>query len=33
MGNLINLRHLDISGTSIKEMPMEVGGLENLQRT
>ncbi|CAI8596107.1 unnamed protein product [Vicia faba] len=31
MGNLISLRHLDISGTDIKELPMEIGGLENLQ--
>jgi Leucine-rich repeat (LRR) protein len=28
---LINLRHLDISGTNIKEMPMQIVELEKLR--
>ncbi|RVW74204.1 putative disease resistance RPP13-like protein 1 [Vitis vinifera] len=31
MGKLINLRHLDISDTSLKEMPMGMKGLKRLQ--
>jgi len=31
MQKLINLRHLDISGTAIKEMPMQLGRLKCLQ--
>jgi hypothetical protein len=31
MRKLVSLRHLDITGTSIKEMPMQLGGLKCLQ--
>ncbi|GAU38918.1 hypothetical protein TSUD_119840 [Trifolium subterraneum] len=31
MGNLINLRHLDITNTDIKELPVEIARLDNLQ--
>ncbi|CAJ2639408.1 unnamed protein product [Trifolium pratense] len=31
LGNLINLHHLDITKTNIKELPMKIARLENLQ--
>jgi hypothetical protein len=31
MGWLINLRHLDISGTNLIEMPLQMGRLKSLQ--
>ncbi|MCH82751.1 CC-NBS-LRR resistance protein, partial [Trifolium medium] len=31
MGKLVNLRHLDIRGSGLKEMPVQISGLENLQ--
>ena len=31
MGRLVNLRHLDISRTNLKEMPLQMGKLRNLQ--
>ncbi|GKV48179.1 hypothetical protein SLEP1_g55006 [Rubroshorea leprosula] len=30
IGNLIDLHHLDITNTSLKEMPLEIGNLKNL---
>ncbi|KAJ1388215.1 P-loop containing nucleoside triphosphate hydrolase [Sesbania bispinosa] len=31
MGKLVNLRHLDVSGTHLQEMPMQIAKLQNLQ--
>jgi Leucine-rich repeat (LRR) protein len=31
IGNLVNLRHLDVSGTSLRELPPEFGRLKSLQ--
>jgi hypothetical protein len=31
LGNLINLRHLDISGTNLKFLPAQIAKLQNLQ--
>ncbi|MCI50961.1 CC-NBS-LRR resistance protein, partial [Trifolium medium] len=31
MGKLVNLRHLDIRGTPVKDMPVQISKLENLQ--
>uniref|UniRef100_A0A2N9HM46 Rx N-terminal domain-containing protein n=1 Tax=Fagus sylvatica TaxID=28930 RepID=A0A2N9HM46_FAGSY len=31
MGRLVNLRHLDISRTNLKDMPLQMGKLRNLQ--
>ncbi|XP_073224727.1 putative disease resistance RPP13-like protein 1 [Cicer arietinum] len=31
MGKLVNLRHLDVSDTALREMPVQIAKLENLQ--
>jgi predicted transcriptional regulator len=31
MGKLVNLRHLDVSDTALREMPIHIAKLENLQ--